>query len=51
MTPKQTNAIQTLFRVDEDDVLEAISGYFEPEEVFSKEVLDEWAKSNHYVKE
>ena len=37
--------------INMDDLLYSISIHLEPEDVFSDEMLEEWAESNGYVKE
>ena len=37
--------------IDMADLLLSISIHLEPEDVFSDEMLEEWAESNGYVKE
>lgn len=52
MTTKQEQAIkEALGEPDYSEVIQAIADNFNPEDVFDKDALTQWAEDNGFVKE
>jgi len=40
-----------VIEIEDESLLEHVQNYFNPEDVFEQNDLEEWAKSNEYIKE